>query len=163
MDSNYSVYYQTEEEDDSLIDLGLSLKALQQPEVYHPSGQEDYGDLIIWPEFNPPALKSSKMGNVTRDEGAYVKVNMDGEIVGRKICILHHDGYSTLALQLEDMFGGLFQAGSEFSLFYKDRNENWRTVGDVPWNEFVALVKRLRIVSVRKNEEALAPSSSSFA
>lgn len=27
----------------------------------------------------------------------------------------------------------LFQAGSEFSLFYKDREENWRAVGDVPW------------------------------
>lgn len=27
----------------------------------------------------------------------------------------------------------LFQVGSEFSLFYKDRDDNWRTVGDVPW------------------------------
>lgn len=27
----------------------------------------------------------------------------------------------------------LFQARSEFSLLYKDGEENWRTVGDVPW------------------------------
>lgn len=35
----------------------------------------------------------------------YVKVYMEGVIVGRKICIFDHDGYLSLALQLEDMFG----------------------------------------------------------
>lgn len=34
----HPVYYQAKEEDDSIIDLGLSLRALQ-PEAYHPSGQ----------------------------------------------------------------------------------------------------------------------------
>lgn len=37
--------------------------------------------------------------------GCYVKVNMDGVIVGRKVCIFQHGCYSTLALQLDDMFG----------------------------------------------------------
>ena len=102
----------------------------------------------------------------------YVKVNMDGVIVGRKVCIFQHGYYSSLALQLEDMFGmygyvskftvivhhlekldklltcmfyvvlsgrqcefglKLFETESEFSLFYKDGDENWRSVGDVPW------------------------------
>lgn len=27
----------------------------------------------------------------------------------------------------------LFQAGSEFSLVYRDREGIWRNVGDVPW------------------------------
>lgn len=27
----------------------------------------------------------------------------------------------------------LFQSGSEYSLLYKDREDNWRTAGDVPW------------------------------
>lgn len=27
----------------------------------------------------------------------------------------------------------LFESGSEFSLWYKDRDEQWRVVGDVPW------------------------------
>lgn len=35
----------------------------------------------------------------------YVKVNMDGVVVGRKVCIFEHGYYSSLALQLEDMFG----------------------------------------------------------
>lgn len=45
----------------------------------------------------------------TREKWTYVKVNMDGVIVGRKICILYNGGYSSLALQLEDMFGKIAQ------------------------------------------------------
>ncbi|KAI8539036.1 hypothetical protein RHMOL_Rhmol09G0150200 [Rhododendron molle] len=174
----HPVYYQAKEDDDNIIDLGLSLRALQ-PEAYHPSGQDDYGDLIDWHELNPER-KIAKMGYPTKkrpdfdeeSEGvqskerwAYIKVNMEGVIVGRKICLLEHMGYSTLATQLEDMFGiqspaglRLFQAGSEFYLFYKDMDENWRTVGDCPWKEFADCVKRLRIV--RKNEGILVPFSS---
>ncbi|XP_022986212.1 auxin-responsive protein IAA32-like isoform X2 [Cucurbita maxima] len=92
---------------------------------------------------------------------AYVKVNMDGVIVGRKVCIFQHGSYSSLALQLEDMFGRqcesglkLFENESEFSLFYKDGDENWRSVGDVPWKQFVEDVKRLRIA--RKDEGFVA-------
>lgn len=157
-----------------MIDLGLSLRALQ-PETYHPSGQDDYGDLLDWHELNPKQ-KIAKMvtsfdeeseGVQSKERWAYIKVNMEGVIVGRKICILEHMDYSTLASQLDDMFGRqslsglrLFQAGSEFSLFYKDMDENWTSVGDCPWKEFVDRVKRLRIV--RKNEAILVPSPSAF-
>ncbi|KAM7487668.1 hypothetical protein LguiB_025152 [Lonicera macranthoides] len=169
-----SVYYQ----DGSIIDLGLSLRALQ-PQAYHPSPRDEYGELMDWHQLHPQ--KGSKFEypiNVTEDsadetEGVqskqrwdYVKVNMDGVIVGRKICIGDHSDYSSLAITLEGMFGRqsisglrLFQAGSEFCLFYKDRDEQWRTVGDIPWKEFVDCVKRLRIV--HKNE--LFASSSSAA
>ncbi|XP_059658376.1 auxin-responsive protein IAA32-like [Cornus florida] len=161
----HSVYYEAKE-DDGLIDLGLSLRT-QQPEAYHTSGKDDYGDMIDWNQFNPQ-LKKANMeypkslaedcddeteGVQSKERWAYVKVNMDGVIIGRKICMLDHMGYSSLALKLEDMFGKqsksglrLFQAGSEFSLFYKDRDDNWRTVGDIPWKEFVDCVKRIRIV-----------------
>ncbi|XP_061973950.1 auxin-responsive protein IAA34 [Populus nigra] len=144
----HSTYYQPRE-DDGIIDLGLSLRTLQ-PEAYHPSGHR------------MPLAE----GVQSKDRWAYVKVNMDGVIVGRKICILDHGGYSSLALQLEHMFGRqsasglmLFQAGSEFCLFYKDREENWRTVGDVPWKEFVESVKRLRIA---RKSEPLLPYSPAF-
>lgn len=80
---------------------------------------DDYGDLIDWHELNPEH-KIAKMGYPPKmrqdfdeeSEGvqskqrwAYIKVNMEGIIVGRKICLLEHMGYSTLATQLEDMFG----------------------------------------------------------
>ncbi|XP_050224675.1 auxin-responsive protein IAA32-like isoform X2 [Mercurialis annua] len=166
----HSVYYQTKE-DDGIIDLGLSLRTLQ-PEAYHPSGHfmaqgGGYDELMAWPHQGNPSSRHSNsgyQGNTSQEcdedaEGvqskekwAYVKVNMDGVVVGRKLCILDHGGYSSLAVQLEDMFGRqtvaglrLFQPGSGFCLFYKDREENWRAVGDVPWKEFIECVKRLRI------------------
>lgn len=46
-------------------------------------------------------------GVQSREQWAYVKVNMDGVIVGRKICLVDVAGYSSLALHLEDMFGML--------------------------------------------------------
>ncbi|CBI26973.3 hypothetical protein VitviT2T_000329 [Vitis vinifera] len=180
--SLHPVYYQTKE-DDGIIDLGLSLRTLQ-PQVYHPTGHMGslegygaYGEPVDWPQLEaqsrnsnsgcpkviPEDCEEETEGVQSKERWAYVKVNMDGVVIGRKICVLDLAGYSSLALQLEDMFGRdslsglrLFQRESEFALFYKDREENWRTVGDVPWKEFVDSIKRLRIV--RKNE-AHFPSS----
>lgn len=83
---------------------------------------EGYDDLMDWPQSNLN-LKNSNTNNIqprnnfqeeceedgegiqSKERWAYVKVNMDGVIVGRKVCILDHGSYSSLALQLEDMFG----------------------------------------------------------
>lgn len=46
-------------------------------------------------------------GVQSKQRWAYVKVNMDGVVVGRKICLRDHIGYASLALVLEDMFGTL--------------------------------------------------------
>ncbi|RVX12444.1 Auxin-responsive protein IAA32 [Vitis vinifera] len=140
-------------------------------------GYGGYGEPVDWPQLEaqsrnsnsgcpkviPEDCEEETEGVQSKERWAYVKVNMDGVVIGRKICVLDLAGYSSLALQLEDMFGRdslsglrLFQRESEFALFYKDREENWRTVGDVPWKEFVDSIKRLRIV--RKNE-AHFPSS----
>ncbi|MCD7454801.1 Iaa32p [Datura stramonium] len=155
-----SVYYQgNNKEDGNFIDLGLSLRALQ-PEAYYPSPHGGYDELIDWQHLHPQLRNNNSRGEYptnimetnnnydddetegiqSKEKFSYVKVNMDGVIVGRKICIVEHSSYSSLAIQLEDMFGKqsmdglrLFQDGSEFSLFYKDRNDQWRTVGDVPW------------------------------
>lgn len=79
---------------------------------------DEYGELMDWHQLHPQ--KGSKFEypiNVTEDsadetEGVqskqrwdYVKVNMDGVIVGRKICIGDHSDYSSLAITLEGMFG----------------------------------------------------------
>ncbi|KAG6655811.1 hypothetical protein CIPAW_05G242800 [Carya illinoinensis] len=174
----HSVHFHAKEDND-IIDLGLSLRTLQ-PEAYHPSGQS-YDELIDWPQANlnlkssntihsrstPEDCDEESEGVQSKERWAYVKVNMDGVIVGRKVCILDHGGYSNLTRQLDDMFGTklpsglrLFEDGSEFTLLYKDTGENWRAVGDVPWKEFVEYVKRLRIA--RKNA-VLVPGSSKFA
>lgn len=58
-----------------------------------------------------------------RKKWGYVKVTMDGFVVGRKVCVLDHGGHSTLAHQLEDMFGKVLMRSfstflSIFRIFY---------------------------------------------
>ncbi|KAG8366659.1 hypothetical protein BUALT_Bualt17G0102600 [Buddleja alternifolia] len=172
MDSNASSYllnqaqYYLGKEDSNIIDLGLSLRTLQ-PEAYYPSTNgENYEVLVDWQHLHPQLKRANTLnprnvkanfdkeleGIQSKKRWTYVKVNMDGVIVGRKICILENMDYLSLALQLEDMFGKqtlcglrLFQGESQFSLFYKDKDEQWRAVGDVPWKQFAERVTRLRI------------------
>ncbi|KAF5452624.1 hypothetical protein F2P56_027600 [Juglans regia] len=106
----------------------------------------------------------------------FVKVNMDGVPIGRKVDLNAHSCYATLAEMLEDMFfrstttvksmGGekeqvtkspkLLNGSSEFVLTYEDKDGDWMLVGDVPWGMFLGSVRRLRIM---KTSEAngLAP------
>ncbi|KAL1568379.1 Iaa32p [Salvia divinorum] len=175
MDSSYLLNHQAlssylGKEDSSIIDLGLSLRIVQpNPACYSHHAHENYEMLMEWPkkseDLQSNASKDECEGIESKQRWSYVKVNMDGVVVGRKVCLLHHMDYFTLALQLEDMFGKqsmsglrLFESDSPFSLFYKDKNEQWRKVGDVPWNSWRG-VKRLRIAC--KDETARLSSSSS--
>nr|BAJ85337.1 predicted protein [Hordeum vulgare subsp. vulgare] len=91
----------------------------------------------------------------------WVKVNMDGEVIGRKVDLNAHRSYKTLALALEIMFTKpsaglcasngtkslkLLDNSSEYQMTYEDRDGDWMLVGDVPWEMFVGSVKRLRIM-----------------
>ncbi|XP_010502082.1 PREDICTED: auxin-responsive protein IAA32-like isoform X1 [Camelina sativa] len=169
--SKFHTYYSHTKKGGGVIDLGLSLRTIQH-ETYLPSGQmigvDGYGDLIDWSQTRYSSntqLKSEETRNrrlseeyyndekESRRKLNYVKVNLDGLVVGRKVCLLSQGNYSTLALQLDDMFGmqttvsglRLFQTESEFSLVYRDMEGIWRNVGDVPWKEFVESVDRMRI------------------
>ncbi|KAL5208497.1 hypothetical protein ABZP36_032932 [Zizania latifolia] len=91
----------------------------------------------------------------------WVKVNMDGDVIGRKVDLNAHRSYKTLALALELMFTKpsiglctsystkslkLLDNSAEYQLTYEDRDGDWMLVGDVPWEMFVGSVKRLRIM-----------------
>ncbi|XP_052211485.1 auxin-responsive protein IAA13-like [Diospyros lotus] len=102
----------------------------------------------------------------------FVKVNMDGDPIGRKVDLSAHSCYKTLAQTLEDMFdrptttigarvssveengimieatesSKLLDGSSEFVLTYEDKDSDWMLVGDVPWRMFLDSVKRLRIM-----------------
>lgn len=97
----------------------------------------------------------------------FVKVNMDGTPIGRKVDLSAHSRYETLAQKLEDMFqisttiingenhdvmvgtkrpSRLLDGSSEFVLTYEDKDGDWMLVGDVPWRMFIGSVRRLRIM-----------------
>ncbi|XP_073145685.1 auxin-responsive protein IAA12-like [Henckelia pumila] len=108
----------------------------------------------------------------------FVKVNIDGFPIGRKVDLNAHSCYETLAYTLDDMFRPgvtdgakrsnmeeqvgmptrLLGGVSDFVLTYEDKDGDWMLVGDVPWEMFLSAVRRLRIM---KTDEAkgLAPRS----
>ncbi|KAL0865576.1 hypothetical protein Bca101_044694 [Brassica carinata] len=101
----------------------------------------------------------------------YVKVNMDGVGIGRKVDMRAHSSYENLAQTLEEMFFGmtgsttsrekvkplrLLDGSAEFVLTYEDKEGDWMLVGDVPWRMFVTSVKRLRIMGTSE-ANGLAP------
>ncbi|KAL6516210.1 Iaa10p [Orobanche gracilis] len=115
-------------------------------------------------------------GNITKENGPrkkslFVKVNMDGIPIGRKVNLNARSCYKTLARALNDMFSSsaavgarrsnveeravtvgksqplrLLDGSSDFVLTYEDKEGDWMLVGDVPWEMFLNSVKRLRIM-----------------
>lgn len=77
--------------------------------------------MVEWNQLNPYENPDTSViyprktvDNVVNERNTYqrskhrsdfVKVNMDGVLIGRKICVLDHSSYLSLANQLEDMFG----------------------------------------------------------
>ncbi|XP_054805990.1 auxin-responsive protein IAA13-like isoform X2 [Prosopis cineraria] len=107
----------------------------------------------------------------------FVKVNVDGIRIGRKVDLNSHSSYESLAQTLEDMFfkpasaaksaagsekepgtkaSKLLDETSEFVLTYEDKEGDWMLVGDVPWRMFLSSVRRLRIMRTSE-ANGLAP------
>ncbi|CAH8268042.1 unnamed protein product [Arabidopsis lyrata] len=79
----------------------------------------------------------------------YVKVNMEGVPIGRKIDLLSLNGYHDLITTL-DYMAEEEEMCSEKShvLTYADKEGDWMMVGDVPWEMFLSSVRRLRACAV---------------
>ncbi|CAH2057689.1 unnamed protein product [Thlaspi arvense] len=83
----------------------------------------------------------------------YVKVNMEGVPIGRKIDLMSLSGYHDLIRTLDFMFDASIlwaeeeEMCSEKShvLTYADKEGDWMMVGDVPWEMFLSTVTRLKI------------------
>ncbi|XP_073269170.1 auxin-responsive protein IAA26-like isoform X2 [Primulina huaijiensis] len=102
----------------------------------------------------------------------FVKVNMDGVPIGRKVDLKAYDSYEKLAIAVDELFrgllavqrdtcvggikneenegkggiGGLLDGSGEYTLVYEDNEGDRMLVGDVPWHMFVSTVKRLRVL-----------------
>lgn len=94
--------------------------------------------------------------------GLFVKVNMDGVPIGRKVDLAAHGGYDRLSAAVDDLFrglvagqssggeqkviAGLLNGSGEYTLVYEDDEGDRMLVGDVPWDMFIATAKRLRVL-----------------
>ncbi|KAK6153620.1 hypothetical protein DH2020_013259 [Rehmannia glutinosa] len=95
----------------------------------------------------------------------FVKINMDGIPIGRKVDLKAYDSYEKLSYAVDELFrgllaaqsdssgdeegkvvGGLLDGNREYTLVYEDNEGDRMLVGDVPWHMFVSTVKRLRVL-----------------
>lgn len=100
----------------------------------------------------------------------FVKVNMDGMTVGRKVDLSAYSSYDSLLQALEEMFRPsssrresdwrhfLKEDDPDFMLTYEDKEGDWMLVGDVPWSMFITAVRRLRITRASEVNGTTAPS-----
>ncbi|KAA8541737.1 hypothetical protein F0562_022889 [Nyssa sinensis] len=101
-------------------------------------------------------------------KGLFVKINMDGIPIGRKVDLKAYDSYEKLSSAVDDLFRrlladssaggiqtkqegegaitGLLDGSGEYTLVYEDNEGDRMLVGDVPWHMFVSTVKRLRVL-----------------
>ncbi|BFG24388.1 hypothetical protein CerSpe_106620 [Prunus speciosa] len=118
----------------------------------------------------PNKVPNGKQVETSR-KGLFVKINMDGVPIGRKVDLSAYDSYENLSSAVDELFRGLLAAqrescaggtqnkqaeekeitglldgSGEYTLVYEDNEGDRMLVGDVPWHMFVSTVKRLRVL-----------------
>ncbi|PIA64634.1 hypothetical protein AQUCO_00100242v1 [Aquilegia coerulea] len=104
-------------------------------------------------------------------KGMFVKINMDGVPIGRKVDLKAYNSYEKLSSAVDELFRdllaaqrdspvagnhnkvedvkeitGLLDGSGEYTLVYEDNEGDRMLVGDVPWDMFATAVKRLRVL-----------------
>ncbi|XP_073006538.1 auxin-responsive protein IAA9-like [Typha latifolia] len=119
--------------------------------------------LVGWPPIKFARKRCEKWSNngFRNDVNGvnYVKVNMKGVAIGRKVDLSLHHSYGALFNTLGQMFPNLakHRDGKMISMdsahhhdqcvvTYEDADGDWMMVGDVPWEAFIRSVKRLKIL-----------------
>ncbi|XP_010512596.1 PREDICTED: auxin-responsive protein IAA30 [Camelina sativa] len=131
--------------------LGLSFGS-SSGQYYNGGENHEYGGVGVADE--EMMIMEEEDQNECNSVGSfYVKVNMEGVPIGRKIDLLSLNGYHDLITTLDYMFNASIlwaeeeEMCSEKShvLTYADKEGDWMMVGDVPWEMFLSSVRRLKI------------------
>lgn len=76
----------------------------------------------------------------------FVKVQMEGFLITRKIDLKLYQSYQSLTYSLLTMFGKGQDIIDSYKLTYQDREGDWLLAGDVPWRTFIRSVQRLKLI-----------------
>ncbi|XP_039005867.1 auxin-responsive protein IAA18-like isoform X2 [Hibiscus syriacus] len=118
-----------------------------------------------------PPHKAANEKKAAEPNAKFVKINMDGVPIGRKVDLKAYDSYDKLSAAVDELFRGLLAAqrdscgggkvkkveeekaitglldgSGEYTLVYEDNEGDRMLVGDVPWHMFVSTVQRLRVL-----------------
>ncbi|ESQ32124.1 hypothetical protein EUTSA_v10005725mg [Eutrema salsugineum] len=78
----------------------------------------------------------------------YVKINMEGVLIGRKVNLSAFNNYQQLSHAVDQLFSKKDSSdlNRQYTLVYEDTEGDKVLVGDVPWEMFVSTVKRLHVL-----------------
>ncbi|KAG6384305.1 hypothetical protein SASPL_155891 [Salvia splendens] len=107
-----------------------------------------------------PANLAVPNNSAQKRKTMFVKINMDGIPIGRKVDLIAYDSYEKLSFAVDELFRGLLAAQGDqgkamrglldgnrgYTLVYEDNEGDRMLVGDVPWHMFLSTVKRLRVL-----------------
>ncbi|GMI81417.1 hypothetical protein HRI_001811000 [Hibiscus trionum] len=157
-----------------------------------------YSPVVGWPPIrsfrknlatNSLSKPASGSSNDKEDKGVkpenpktqlFVKINMEGIPIGRKVNLSAYNSYEELSLAIDELFSGLLAAqrdppatenestikelakadacslagSGEYTLIYEDDEGDRVLVGDVPWHMFISTAKRLHVL---KSSEISTP------
>ncbi|KAL4564022.1 hypothetical protein LXL04_028072 [Taraxacum kok-saghyz] len=124
--------------------------------IDHKHGGDDENEVIGWPPVKSCRKKLCHRKNDGGDGGGsksksmFVKVQMEGDGIARKIDLNLHNSYHTLIRTLAHMFGKceicmimIFKSvtGKEdVKLTYQDQEGDWLLATDLPWGYFSQLI-----------------------
>ncbi|XP_051152586.1 auxin-responsive protein IAA28-like [Andrographis paniculata] len=121
----------------------------------------------------PPVKSWKKKSNLRRDNSAvvvnyvnvenggaarrpennnstYVKVKMEGVGIGRKVNLSIHNSYRSLTAHLVALFGEFGEDdGDKYQIMYEDKNGDCLLAGDLPWENFVGSVQKMKLQRIR--------------
>ncbi|KAJ0253188.1 Auxin-responsive protein IAA28 [Hirschfeldia incana] len=111
--------------------------------------------VVGWPPVRPSrrnltAQPKEEMKKRVSDEEreVYVKINMEGVPIGRKVNLSAYNNYQQLSHAVDQLFfkKDSSDVNSQYTLVYEDTEGDKVLVGDVPWEMFVSTVKRLHVL-----------------
>ncbi|MCL7024064.1 hypothetical protein MKW94_021862 [Papaver nudicaule] len=141
-----------------------------------PSKQEMKTKAVASTKIVSAATGDEVLKKSTATDTMFVKVNMEGYTVGRKINLKAHESYESLSQALQNMFDNFLSSvnfskngaksqdeiqpkevpGCKHVLLYEDNEGDRILVGDVPWEMFTSTAKRLFIISGSKAPAVVA-------
>ncbi|XP_074271935.1 auxin-responsive protein IAA28-like [Silene latifolia] len=113
-------------------------------------------DIVGWPPIKTYRKRQNYGRNMPMVENGgccggsgslYVKVQMEGCFITRKINLRLYHSCDTLTLSLLHMFGKGEDRMDDYKLTYQDGEGNWLLVADnVPWRTLIQTIRRLKMV-----------------
>lgn len=113
------------------------------------NGDETEG-IVGWPPIRTYRKKQrgqdTRIGGGIGSNGLYVKAQIEGVLITRKIDLNLHHSYRTLSSSLLFMFGRGHESAEGYKLTYQDKEGDWLLADDLPWRTFIGSVQRLKLM-----------------